>query len=90
MKTFDSGYQSLLCANLLFLDRMDKDTLTQIEQLLTEVQQDIENPDTSYKLRTARQLLSIRKQRNEALDEATDEAISDEEILENLRELGYM
>ncbi|MFC7229269.1 hypothetical protein N0B31_17855 [Salinirubellus salinus] len=69
---------------------MTKGTLSTIEELLEGVQQDVNGPDASYKLRSARQLLRVLKQRNEDLDEAIDEAIPDEEILENLRELGYL
>jgi len=69
---------------------MTKGTLSTIEELLEEGQQDVDGPDASYKLRSARQLLSVLKQRNEDLDEAFDEAIPDEEILENLREVGYL
>jgi hypothetical protein len=66
------------------------DVLVTIEELLGEVQEDIENPDASYKLRTARQLLSILEQRNEDLSVAVSEAVSDEELLDRLRELDYL
>ncbi|OYR79734.1 hypothetical protein DJ84_17165 [Halorubrum ezzemoulense] len=64
--------------------------LMTIEELLEQVQEDIENPDTSYKLRTARQLLSIFEQRNEDLSVAISEAASDDELRERLRDLGYL
>jgi hypothetical protein len=66
------------------------DVLMTIEELLEEVQEDIENPDASYKLRTARQLLSILEQRNEDLSVAVSEAVSDDELLNRLRELDYL
>ena len=72
------------------LDRMAKSALSTIEELLEGVQEGVDDPEASYKLRSARQLLSVLKQRNEDLDEAIDEAIPDEEILENLRQLGYL
>ncbi|MFC7230106.1 hypothetical protein N0B31_22155 (plasmid) [Salinirubellus salinus] len=69
---------------------MSKSTLSTIEELLEGVQVDVDDPDAIYKLRSARQLLSVLKQRHKDLDEAVDEAIPDEDILENLRELGYL
>jgi hypothetical protein len=69
---------------------MPKSTLETIEELLEGVQQDIGDPDASYKLRSARQLLSVLKKHEEDLDKAVDEAIPDEEVLDNLRELGYL
>ncbi|MDB9234900.1 hypothetical protein [Halorubrum ezzemoulense] len=69
---------------------MTVDVLMTIEELLEQVQEDIENPDTSYKLRTARQLLSIFEQRNEDLSVAISEAVSDDELRERLRDLGYL
>lgn len=65
------------------------DVLMTIEELLREVQEDIDNPDASYRLRTARQLLSVLEQRNEELSVAVSEAVSDDELLNRLRELGY-
>ena len=69
---------------------MAVDVLMTIEELLEEVQEDIEHPDASYKLRTARQLLSILEQRNEDLSVAVSEAVSDDELRDRLRELDYL
>jgi hypothetical protein len=66
------------------------DVLTTIEELLGEVQEDMDNPDASYKLRTARQLLSVLEQRNEDLSMAVSEAASNDELLDRLRELDYI
>jgi hypothetical protein len=66
------------------------DVITTIEELLGEVQEDMDNPDASYKLRTARQLLSILEQRNEDLSVAVSEAVSDDELRDRLRELDYL
>ena len=66
------------------------DVLTTIEELLGEVQEDMDNPDASYKLRTARQLLSVLEQRNEDLSMADSEAVSGDELLDRLRELDYI
>ena len=64
--------------------------ITTIEELLGEVQEDMDNPDASYKLRTARQLLSVIEQHNEDLTVAVSEAVSDDELLDRLRELDYI
>lgn len=64
--------------------------ITTIEELLGEVQEDMDNPDASYKLRTARQLLSVIEQHNEDLSVAVSEAVSDDELLDRLRELDYI
>ena len=69
---------------------MTVDVIMTIEELLEQVQEDIENPDASYKLRTARQLLSILEQRNEDLSVAVSEAVSDDELRDRLREVGYL
>ena len=69
---------------------MTVDVLMTIKELLEEVQEDIEGPDASYKLRTARQLLSILDKRNEDLSVAVSEAVSDDELRDRLRELGYL
>ncbi|MDB2275772.1 MULTISPECIES: hypothetical protein [Halorubrum] len=69
---------------------MAVDVLTTMKELLGEVQEDVDNPDASYKLRTARQLLSVLEQRNEDLSMAVSEAVSDDELLDRLRELDYI
>ena len=67
-----------------------RDLLKTIEGLLEGVQGDVEDPDARYKLRAARQLLSVLEQRNEDLSVAVSEAVSDDELRERLRELGYL
>jgi hypothetical protein len=69
---------------------MTTDTLKTIEALLEGVQEDVESPDARYKLRTARQLLSVLEQKNVDLTVALNEAVSDDELRERLRELGYL
>ena len=69
---------------------MGKTTLETIEELLQSVQKNVEDSDSKYKLRNARQLIQVLQQRNKELDEAIDETITDEEILENLSDLGYL
>lgn len=66
------------------------DVLETIERLLEGVQKEVDDPDASYKLRTARQLLSVLEQRNEDMSAAVEEVESDEELREQLRDLGYL
>ncbi|QAU14034.1 hypothetical protein EKH57_15725 [Halorubrum sp. BOL3-1] len=69
---------------------MTRDVLKNIEELLEEIQNDIETPDASYNLRTARQLLDVLYERNEELSVTVNEAVSDDELRERLSDLGYL
>ncbi|RLM42019.1 hypothetical protein DVK00_18345 [Haloarcula sp. Atlit-47R] len=69
---------------------MAETTLDTIDELLEGAFDDISDPDVRYKLRSARQLLQVVQQRHETLDEAIDDAVSDEQIMSNLRNLGYI
>ena len=69
---------------------MAETTLNTIDELLKGAFDDVNDPDVRYKLRSARQLLQVVQQRHETLDEAIDDAISDEQIMSNLRDLGYI
>jgi len=69
---------------------MPTTTLDTIDELLEGVQEDVDDSETAYKLRSARQLVHVLRQRQRDLDEAIDETIADEEILANLSELGYL
>jgi len=81
-------------SNLYYILRlsysMTRYILETIEELLEGVQEDVENPDASYKLRTARQLLNVLDQRNEELSVAVNEAASEDELRKRLRDLGYL
>ena len=69
---------------------MAETTLNTIDELLEGAFDDVNDPDVRYKLRSARQLLQVVQQRHETLDEAIDDAISDEQVMSNLRDLGYI
>jgi len=69
---------------------MTETTLEAIDNLLRGAEDDIDNSDTVYKLRSARQLVEVLKQRQGDRDEAIEDAISDQEVLDNLRDLGYI
>ncbi|MFC7078607.1 hypothetical protein [Haloarcula halophila] len=69
---------------------MGETTLDTVDELLEGAFDDVDDPDVRYKLRSARQLVQVVKQRHDTLDEAIDEAVDDEAIMNNLRDLGYI
>jgi len=69
---------------------MPRSTLETLDDLLRGAEEDIDNSDVVYKLRSARQLIEVLKQRQDDQDDAIEDAISDEEVLDNLRDLGYI
>lgn len=69
---------------------MAEDVLEAIEGLLEEVQEEVVDPDASYKLRTARQLLTVLEHRDEGLRAAVKGVGSDDELRERLQDLGYL
>jgi len=70
---------------------MQRDTtLGAIDELLEGVLADTTDPEVNYRIRTARQLLSVVQQRLDSVDRVIDEADLDAETLAGLRELGYL
>lgn len=69
---------------------MSKTTLSTIDELLAGVIDDVDDSEIRYKLRSARTLLQVLQQRHDSLDDAVRDAVDDEEILDNLRDLGYL
>jgi hypothetical protein len=69
---------------------MVRDTLETIDELLEGVMNDVDDSDVRYRLRSARQLLELAKQRYKDHDEAIEDIVEDDEILKDLRELGYV
>lgn len=69
---------------------MAKTTIDTIDELLAGVMEDVEGSEARYKLRNARQLVEVVRQRHHDLDEAIEDSVDDEEILEDLRDLGYV
>lgn len=67
-----------------------REALDTVDELLEGAANDIDDSDALYKIRNARQLLELAKQRHEDHDEAIEEMIENEETLNNLRELGYV
>jgi len=68
---------------------MAETTLATIDELLEGAFEDVNDPEVRYKLRSARQLLQVVQQRQDIIDETIDTAVEDDEILSNLRDLGY-
>ncbi|WP_324661940.1 hypothetical protein [Haloarcula sediminis] len=69
---------------------MPKTILKTIDELLAGIEEDVDSSETIYKARNARQLIQVLLQRRDDLDEAIDETVTDDEIVENLRDLGYL
>lgn len=61
-----------------------------IESLLASVQEEVEDEDLIFKLRTARQLNVISKERGKIAREELAAADLDPEMVENLEKLGYI
>lgn len=61
-----------------------------IDQMLESVQQQIDDPELSFKLRTARQMLVVYDEHLRKHREALDETDLGDDTLENLRQLGYI
>lgn len=69
---------------------MVKSTLETIDDLLEGAIAETSDSEVHYKLRNARQLLSVVEERRESLDDLVEESVEDQELLENLRDLGYL
>lgn len=67
-----------------------KTTFETIEELLKSTQDEIDDPDLTFKLRTARQLVLVLQERQEAGRQALENADLDPSVREDLRNLGYM
>ncbi len=74
----------------MYNDCIVESTFETIENLLDGALEEVDNPEVRYKLRSVQQLLRAVQQRHEDLDEALDETVTDETILSNLRDLGYL
>jgi len=67
-----------------------REALDTVDELLEGAANDIDDSDALYKIRSARQLLELAKQRHQDHDEAIEELIGDDQVLNDLRELGYV
>lgn len=69
---------------------MAKGTFKTINELLDGALADVDDSEVQYKVRSAQQLLGVIQQQHDDLDKAVVDAVSDEELIENLRDLGYL
>ncbi|OYR53763.1 hypothetical protein [Halorubrum halodurans] len=69
---------------------MAKTTLETIDELLEGALDGVDDPETRYKLRSARQLLHVVRRRHDGVDEVVEDAVTDEDVIDGLRELGYL
>lgn len=69
---------------------MAKTTLGTIDELLAGAIDDVDDSEARFKLRNARQLLQVIQHRDDEVDEIIDAAIDNEEVIDNLRDLGYI
>jgi hypothetical protein len=69
---------------------MAETTLSTIDELLEGALDDIDDPEARYKLKNAQQLLKVVQQRHDDLGEVVDDVIDDEDMIDNLHNLGYL
>lgn len=69
---------------------MEDELFNYIDSMLESVQDDVDDADLAFKLRTARQsLVGLEEQYREG-QEALEQMDIDDETLDSLRELGYL
>ena len=61
-----------------------------VQTMLASVQEEVDDSELIFKLRTARQLVMACEENMNTLEEAVAEAELDEETREKLRQLGYL
>lgn len=69
---------------------MSQPLAKKIDTMLASVQEEVNDPDLAFKLRTARQLIVVYDEQLQKHREALDEDDIDQDALENLRKLGYL
>lgn len=69
---------------------MDEAVCDTVDTMLASVQAEVDDPELTYKLRTARQLLVVCKEQNEDFKQTLETVDLDEETAEQLRRLGYL
>lgn len=65
-------------------------TVETIETMLESVQQEVDDPELRFKLRTARQLLLLLEEQHDLGRKALADADLDADVREDLRTLGYL
>ncbi|MFP4626212.1 MAG: hypothetical protein ACOCQ7_01990 [Natronomonas sp.] len=69
---------------------MSKTTIETTRRLLDSALEDVDNPDVSFKIRSALQLLVLIEERTDEAKKTLEEADIDEKTRESLHELGYL
>lgn len=65
-------------------------TAETIDTLLESVQENVDDADLAFKLRTARQLVVALNEKNKEYKQALKDADLDQDTRDNLRKLGYL
>lgn len=69
---------------------MSNTTVETVRRLLEGALEDVDDPDVAFKLRSALQLLVLIEEQTEEARNTLEEADVEEDVRENLRELGYL
>lgn len=69
---------------------MSKTTVETTRRLLDSALEDVDDPDVSFKIRSALQLLVLIEERTDEAKKTLEEADIDENTRESLHELGYL
>lgn len=69
---------------------MSKTTVETTRRLLDSALEDVDDPDVSFKIRSALQLLVLIEERTDEAKKTLEEADIDEKTRESLHELGYL
>ena len=69
---------------------MDSKACDTIDRLLSSVQEEVDDPELDFKLRTARQLVIVCGEQNATYRTTLSEIDLDEDIEESLTSLGYL
>lgn len=69
---------------------MSKTTIETTRRLLDSALEDVDDPDVSFKIRSALQLLVLIEERTDEAKKTLEEADIDEKTRESLHELGYL
>lgn len=69
---------------------MSKTTVETTRRLLDSALEEVDDPDVSFKIRSALQLLVLIEERTDEAKKTLEEADIDEKTRESLHELGYL
>ena len=70
--------------------RMSETTTDTIRAILQSVVDEVDDSEFGFKLRSALQLLDVIEEQHEGARETLEDAELEDEVRENLRELGYL